>query len=246
TTTGPSWAPPPATAGCPSTEVSPGPVTASPGAHGCPRHHPNPFPPALAAPNLCDLNCLAEGHNFYYSFGRVLDGTRCGPGSPDLCVGGRCLSVGCDGILGSGSRPDACGHCGSGHGSCVLVHRLFQGSDPSSGYLGYVNVTKIPAGATHIKVTDKSRNYLGRTQSQSVPVPRSWPRLVPAVCAGRAGQGRAGVAVSRHALPCLSHVCPMPCRAAPSLGCCFEHRGVSELASARGNFPEAAAAFWEG
>ncbi|XP_058714407.1 ADAMTS-like protein 5 isoform X2 [Poecile atricapillus] len=116
--------------------------------------------PFHGAPNLCDLNCLAEGHNFYYSFGRVLDGTRCGPGSPDLCVGGRCLSVGCDGILGSGSRPDACGHCGSGHGSCVLVQRLFQGSDPSSGYLGYVNVTKIPAGATHIKVTDRSRNYL--------------------------------------------------------------------------------------
>ncbi|XP_077047501.1 ADAMTS-like protein 5 isoform X1 [Agelaius phoeniceus] len=114
--------------------------------------------PFHGAPNLCDLNCLAEGHNFYYSFGRVLDGTRCSPGSPDLCVGGRCLSVGCDGILGS--APDACGHCGSGHGSCVLVHRLFQGSDPSSGYLGYVNVTKIPAGATHIKVTDKSRNYL--------------------------------------------------------------------------------------
>lgn len=88
----------------------------------------------------------------------MLDGTRCGPGSPDLCVGGRCLvgahgagtlgtpgtpglrgclgspqSVGCDGILGSGTRPDACGHCGSGHGSCVLVHRLFQGTDPSSG-----------------------------------------------------------------------------------------------------------------
>ncbi|XP_066061539.1 ADAMTS-like protein 5 [Chamaea fasciata] len=116
--------------------------------------------PFHGAPNLCDLNCLAEGHNFYYSFGRVLDGTRCGPGSPDLCVGGRCLSVGCDGILGSGSRPDACGHCGGGQGSCVLVHRLFQGSDPSSGYLGYVNVTKIPAGATRIKVTDKSRNYL--------------------------------------------------------------------------------------
>ncbi|NXG23406.1 ATL5 protein, partial [Grallaria varia] len=116
--------------------------------------------PFHGAPNLCDLNCLAEGHNFYYSFGRVLDGTRCGPGSPDLCVGGRCLSVGCDGILGSGPRPDTCGHCGSSHSSCLFVHRLFQGTDPSFGYFGYMNVTKIPAGATHIKVTDKSRNYL--------------------------------------------------------------------------------------
>ncbi|KAM9215461.1 ADAMTS-like protein 5 [Leptosomus discolor] len=117
--------------------------------------------PFHGAPNLCDLNCLAVGHNFYYTFGRVLDGTRCGPGSPDLCVGGRCLSVGCDGILGSGARPDACGQCGGGgHDTCLFVHRLFQGADPSSGYFGYMNVTKIPAGATHIKVTDKSRNYL--------------------------------------------------------------------------------------
>ncbi|NXP52941.1 ATL5 protein, partial [Heliornis fulica] len=116
--------------------------------------------PFHGAPNVCDLNCLAEGHNFYYTFGRVLDGTRCGPGSPDLCVGGRCLSVGCDGILGSGTRPDACGQCGGGHDTCLFVHRLFQGADPSSGSFGYVNVTKIPAGATHIKVTDKSRNYL--------------------------------------------------------------------------------------
>ncbi|XP_064325935.1 ADAMTS-like protein 5 isoform X2 [Phalacrocorax carbo] len=118
--------------------------------------------PFHGAPNVCDLNCLAVGHNFYYTFGRVLDGTRCGPDSPDLCVGGRCLSVGCDGILGSGTRPDACGQCGSGHDTCLFVHRLFQGADPSSGYFGYMNVTKIPAGATHIKVTDKSRNYLGR------------------------------------------------------------------------------------
>ncbi|XP_068012393.1 ADAMTS-like protein 5 isoform X2 [Melanerpes formicivorus] len=121
--------------------------------------------PFHGAPNVCDLNCLAAGHNFYYTFGRVLDGTRCGPDSPDLCVGGRCLSAGCDGILGSGSRPDACGRCGGGHRECHFVHRLFQGAEPPSGYFGYMNVTKIPAGATHIKVTDKSRNYLALMRS---------------------------------------------------------------------------------
>ncbi|NXK57172.1 ATL5 protein, partial [Chauna torquata] len=142
--------------------------------------------PFYGAPNVCDLNCLAVGHNFYYTFGRVLDGTRCGPGSPDLCIGGRCLvgprgdrsprvpgphpcpdtlswlpqSVGCDGILGLGAQPHACGRCDGGQDGCLFVHRLFQGTEPSSGYFGYMNVTKIPAGATNIKVTDKSRNYL--------------------------------------------------------------------------------------
>ncbi|NWH56330.1 ATL5 protein, partial [Geococcyx californianus] len=202
TTTNPSWAQPPVTVGCPSMEVSPGLVVgsslgASVGTTGLTTSG-TPFPahPPGTAPNVCDLNCLAVGHNFYYSFGRVLDGTRCSPGSPDLCVSGRCMSVGCDGILGSGTRPDACGRCGSGHHACVFVHRLFQGTDPSSGYFGYVNVTKIPAGATHIKVTDKSRNYLGRTCPGIVPVSPSLCQLVLVGAThgwkkGRAGNGQA-------------------------------------------------------
>ncbi|NXJ16650.1 ATL5 protein, partial [Odontophorus gujanensis] len=123
------------------------------------RHRWVPF---YGAPNVCDLNCLAVGHNFYYTFGRVLDGTRCGPGSTELCVGGRCLSVGCDGILGSGTQPRDCSRCQDG---CVFVHRLFQDTEPFSGHFGYKNVTKIPAGATNIKVTDKSRNFLALMRS---------------------------------------------------------------------------------
>ncbi|XP_030396400.1 ADAMTS-like protein 5 [Gopherus evgoodei] len=116
--------------------------------------------PFHGAPNLCDLNCLAVGHNFYYTFGRVLDGTRCSPGSPDLCISGQCLTAGCDGILGSGSRSDACGLCDGRNDSCLFVQRVFRAALPSSGFFGYKNVTRIPAGAMHIKVTDRSRNYL--------------------------------------------------------------------------------------
>lgn len=162
TTTGPSWAPPPATAGCPSTEVSPGLVTASPGGSRLsPRHHPNPFPPRSGSPQplrpqlpgrgaqlLLQLRPGAGRHPLQPRLPgplrrRALPGgcrdPQNPPGTPRPeppalrgCLGSP-QSVGCDGILGSGSRPDACGHCGSGPGSCVLVHRLFQGSDPSSG-----------------------------------------------------------------------------------------------------------------
>lgn len=54
---------------------------------------PRPTQPLLLspAPNQCDLNCLAEGHTFYHSFGRVLDGTPCSPGAQGICVAGRCL-----------------------------------------------------------------------------------------------------------------------------------------------------------
>ncbi|XP_062888759.1 ADAMTS-like protein 5 [Mobula hypostoma] len=116
--------------------------------------------PFYGAPNQCDLNCLAKGKNFYYRFGFVLDGTKCSPNSSDMCISGQCMKVGCDSILGSDVRMDVCGVCGGRNNSCALVRRVYQSAFPSSGYFGYNNVTVIPAGATNIKVTDKSRNYL--------------------------------------------------------------------------------------
>nr|XP_035956603.1 ADAMTS-like protein 5 isoform X2 [Halichoerus grypus] len=113
--------------------------------------------PFYGAPNQCDLNCLAEGHAFYHSFGRVLDGTPCSPGTQGLCVAGRCLSAGCDGLLGSDAREDHCGRCGGTNESCLLVQRVFR---DSGAFAGYWNVTLIPEGARHIRVAHRSRNHL--------------------------------------------------------------------------------------
>ncbi|XP_052603178.1 ADAMTS-like protein 5 isoform X3 [Peromyscus californicus insignis] len=113
--------------------------------------------PFHGAPNLCDLNCLAEGHAFYHSFGRVLDGTPCTPGSQGLCVAGRCLSAGCDGLLGSGALEDRCGLCGGANDSCLFVQRVFR---DAGAFAGYWNVTLIPEGARHIRVAQRSHNNL--------------------------------------------------------------------------------------
>nr|XP_042123113.1 ADAMTS-like protein 5 isoform X1 [Peromyscus maniculatus bairdii]XP_042123114.1 ADAMTS-like protein 5 isoform X1 [Peromyscus maniculatus bairdii]XP_042123115.1 ADAMTS-like protein 5 isoform X1 [Peromyscus maniculatus bairdii]XP_042123116.1 ADAMTS-like protein 5 isoform X1 [Peromyscus maniculatus bairdii]XP_042123117.1 ADAMTS-like protein 5 isoform X1 [Peromyscus maniculatus bairdii] len=113
--------------------------------------------PFHGAPNLCDLNCLAEGHAFYHSFGRVLDGTPCTPGSQGLCVAGGCLSPGCDGLLGSGALEDRCGLCGGANDSCLFVQRVFR---DAGAFAGYWNVTLIPEGARHIRVAQRSHNHL--------------------------------------------------------------------------------------
>ncbi|XP_077889011.1 ADAMTS-like protein 5 isoform X4 [Ictidomys tridecemlineatus] len=113
--------------------------------------------PFHGAPNQCDLNCLAEGHTFYHSFGRVLDGTPCSPGAQGLCVAGRCLSAGCDGVLGSGALEDRCGRCGGANDSCLFVQRVFR---DAGAFAGYWNVTLIPEGARHIRVAHRSRNHL--------------------------------------------------------------------------------------
>ncbi|XP_075706885.1 ADAMTS-like protein 5 [Rhinoderma darwinii] len=116
--------------------------------------------PFYGAPIACNLNCLAVGYKFYYSFGRALDGTSCGPDSDGTCINGQCLTAGCDGILGSEVTNDSCGNCGGKNVSCVHIQDVFRLPYPSTGMFGYKNVTRIPAGAMHIKVTDRSRNIL--------------------------------------------------------------------------------------
>lgn len=44
-----------------------------------------------AGSNPCELSCMALGHNFYYNFGHVLDGTPCSDEGGVMCVSGRCL-----------------------------------------------------------------------------------------------------------------------------------------------------------
>ncbi|KAM4706445.1 ADAMTS-like protein 5 [Discoglossus pictus] len=122
--------------------------------------------PFYGAPGDCELNCLAVGHNFYYTFGRVLDGTRCGTDSGGICINSQCLRAGCDGILGSEGITDSCGMCAGKNDSCFFIQNVFHASFPSTGFFGYKNVTKIPAGATHIKVTDRSRNFIALMNSR--------------------------------------------------------------------------------
>uniref|UniRef100_A0A8D2ZYR9 ADAMTS like 5 n=1 Tax=Scophthalmus maximus TaxID=52904 RepID=A0A8D2ZYR9_SCOMX len=83
----------------------------------------------------CELSCLALGHNFYYNFGRVLDGTACNKEPGAVCVNGRCLvsTPGCDSILGSKQLEDACMVCG-GHNSTCLHHRsVYQSNGLEAG-----------------------------------------------------------------------------------------------------------------
>uniref|UniRef100_A0AAR5PUC8 Ig-like domain-containing protein n=1 Tax=Dendroctonus ponderosae TaxID=77166 RepID=A0AAR5PUC8_DENPD len=50
---------------------------------------------------------------------KVHDGTRCRPGSLDMCIAGFCQQVGCDLKLGSEKQVDQCGICGGDGSSCA-------------------------------------------------------------------------------------------------------------------------------
>ncbi|XP_035242182.1 ADAMTS-like protein 4 [Anguilla anguilla] len=109
----------------------------------------------------CELTCRPAGFRFYVrQADAVRDGTPCANTTAnDVCVGGRCLSEGCDGVLGSGLVRDRCGVCGGRDASCRRVTGSFQNA---SVPLGYHRILDIPPGATAINITERraSPNYL--------------------------------------------------------------------------------------
>ncbi|XP_071452183.1 ADAMTS-like protein 4 [Hetaerina americana] len=67
--------------------------------------------------------------------------------------------VGCDGVIGSEKRVDACGLCGGDNSTCRLVSGLFTRPQLP---VGYNLIAQIPRGACNINITElkQSRNYL--------------------------------------------------------------------------------------
>ncbi|XP_077579842.1 A disintegrin and metalloproteinase with thrombospondin motifs 5 [Stigmatopora nigra] len=108
--------------------------------------------------DVCKLTCRAKGTGYYVVFShRVIDGTECRPYSGSVCVRGKCVRTGCDGIIGSKLQFDKCGVCGGDNAGCVRVVGNFTKKSK-----GYTDVVKIPIGSTHIKV----RQHKGKDQNR--------------------------------------------------------------------------------
>ncbi|CAJ1062342.1 thrombospondin type-1 domain-containing protein 4 [Xyrichtys novacula] len=125
----------------------------------------------VGADKQCELTCRPAGYRFYVRQAeRVRDGTLCfNVSTNDVCVEGRCLTEGCDGVLGSGSVIDKCGVCGGQETSCRKVTGSFQNVTVP---LGYHKILDIPPGATFINITERraSPNYLAMRSGTGVSV----------------------------------------------------------------------------
>ncbi|KAI7811538.1 A disintegrin and metalloproteinase with thrombospondin motifs 5 [Triplophysa rosa] len=108
--------------------------------------------------DMCRLTCRAKGTGYYVVFSqRVIDGTECRPHSSSVCVKGKCVRTGCDGIIGSKLQFDKCGICGGDGNSCIKVAGNFTKKSK-----GYTDVVKVPEGSTHFKV----RQYKPKGQTR--------------------------------------------------------------------------------
>ncbi|XP_030854406.1 papilin isoform X3 [Strongylocentrotus purpuratus] len=116
--------------------------------------------PYEGGPNQCELNCMPKGEHFYYRHAeKVIDGTRCGPNTIDVCVDGVCRSVGCDMMLDSNTVEDMCRDCGGDNSTCRLFENRFTRRRLPEGYN---DIHIIPAGATNGRIAEirGSHNYL--------------------------------------------------------------------------------------
>ena len=70
------------------------------------------------------------------------------------------LTLGCDGIIGSGKRVDRCGVCGGDNTSCKIISGIFTKKTDKADYMF---ITEFPVGAANINITEarNTRNYLG-------------------------------------------------------------------------------------
>ncbi|KAK3799071.1 hypothetical protein RRG08_051354 [Elysia crispata] len=92
--------------------------------------------------NPCTLYCIPMGVRTVVKLApEVLDGTRCKPNAYDMCIGGKCWTVGCDHRLDSSLKLDLCSVCG-GNNSCLnngtegRYHWIEVGMSPCSASCG--------------------------------------------------------------------------------------------------------------
>ncbi|XP_054724556.1 ADAMTS-like protein 5 [Uloborus diversus] len=119
--------------------------------------------------NPCELQCSSKDSSFVFSFGKVVDGTICPSVEPlesSLCINGRCMQVDCAGYVGRDNQRDMCGVCRGNNSTCIKYEHTFLRrarskniyNDIKDHLYDYNHITRIPAGARHIIVKEKSEN----------------------------------------------------------------------------------------
>ncbi|KAG5844207.1 hypothetical protein ANANG_G00159780 [Anguilla anguilla] len=116
------------------------------------KHHWLPFEHEDPKEN-CQLYCQSKETMDVVDMQRLThDGTRCSYGDPySICVGGDCVKVGCDYVIGSALQEDKCGVCGGDNSTCKIIKGSFTRSARKQGFL---KILEVPKGARHLVVQE--------------------------------------------------------------------------------------------
>ncbi|XP_017769222.1 PREDICTED: A disintegrin and metalloproteinase with thrombospondin motifs 20 isoform X2 [Nicrophorus vespilloides] len=110
------------------------------------------IPKYLNKDDYCKLYCRPNTSSEYYLLqDKVIDGTKCGLNTFDICINGICKNAGCDNTLGSNASLDECGICEGDNSTCEIVSGFHNLSS-----FGYNSIIKIPTGSSNLLVTQKN------------------------------------------------------------------------------------------
>ncbi|XP_073979079.1 A disintegrin and metalloproteinase with thrombospondin motifs 7-like isoform X3 [Rhodnius prolixus] len=105
----------------------------------------------------CALVCINERKQIAVRSPVVVDGTPCREGTRDVCVQGKCMKVGCDWVINSLSKEDACGVCHGNGTSCRIVQGYYAEANSSTGELQ--PFLKLPTGTSMIFIRETSPSH---------------------------------------------------------------------------------------
>jgi len=95
------------------------------------------------------LNYVEVSTNQY-----VEDGSPCSyDDSNGICIGGKCNPIGCNRVLNSTMKFDACGVCGGDNSTCRHTEEIIE-KNIRRKINPYTKIYKIPVGARNIEVTE--------------------------------------------------------------------------------------------
>ncbi|XP_074000161.1 ADAMTS-like no long nerve cord isoform X2 [Rhodnius prolixus] len=161
---------------------------------------------AYEGPEPCQLWCQTESGLVAKLAESVKDGTRCRSGSLDLCVDGHCQKVGCDLVIGSDAKVDACGICGGDSTSCIqpLYHWVVESASLCSvtcgtGYkMSQVLCKNVVSGVpVDPKLCDSSQQpEITMIECNTHPCPSKWVAGAWSKCSVMCGSGTRSRTVS--------------------------------------------------
>lgn len=108
-------------------------------------------PRYLKGRHRCQLLCERVGGGGFIT-AKVIDGTKCGKNTFDICVNGICRLAGCDNALNSRTKLDVCGVCGGQNDTCKRTHKSWH----QHVTWGYNDVTTFLPGFSSIRIEQTS------------------------------------------------------------------------------------------
>ncbi|XP_039272009.2 A disintegrin and metalloproteinase with thrombospondin motifs 7-like isoform X1 [Styela clava] len=109
--------------------------------------------PVESALYPCELHCYTRAGKIPFADrlrDKVIDGTKCFPGSDDICVDGICRRVGCDKNIGSRALEDRCGECHGNGSTCYKVSKTFSRKKGEE----YTPIALLPLGARNVEISE--------------------------------------------------------------------------------------------